>query len=129
MSNHPQSSNIEKAFDPTFITSDSNAQAMIQFCEQLGGELGKMSSSQIRRAYGQLKKIEMEGWQGDTTYRKILLLKPQLAYAAQRHKDVKPLKNVLEKAIDAIDNNGDNFKRFCEFFEAILAYHKAKGGS
>jgi CRISPR-associated protein Csm2 len=70
-----------------------------------------------------------------------------MAYRAKRErgKSVETLVNVLSPAIDLIvgaparpeampihekgNFQEDNFERFMEFFEAILAYHKAYGGS
>jgi len=36
---------------------------------------------------------------------------------------------VLSPAVDLVQGDADNFGRFVEFFEAILAYHKAYGGN
>nr|QNO50785.1 hypothetical protein HMJGLFMP_00027 [Methanosarcinales archaeon ANME-1 ERB6] len=58
------------------------------------------------------------------------LLKPRLAYAA-RHDEVKPLKKVLDKAIDGVknsDNKREAFENFLRFIESIVAYHKFYGG-
>ena len=69
----------------------------------------------------------MKGGEPDT--HKLLMLKPKLAYAAKRHGGgVNTLKNVLTQAIDRVGNDSEKFNRFVDFFEAILAYHKAYGG-
>ena len=57
-------------------------------------------------------------------------MKPRLAYAA-RHDEVKPLKKVLDKAIDGVknsDNKREAFENFLRFIESIVAYHKFYGG-
>jgi CRISPR-associated protein Csm2 len=70
----------------------------------------------------------------DSIHRKLILLKPKLAYQAQRDKEnrkgegVLRLSEVLTPAIDLIERDPQRFRRFVEFFEAILAYHKAAGG-
>ena len=118
-----------------FITQDESAKAMIGFAEELGKYLKekKVTTSQMRNAYGKMKKLEMAGWQGNRTQREVLLLKPRLAYAAGRQQDrnaregLQSLKDTMDSAIDAV-NSEDCFKRFCQFFEAIIAYHKAAGG-
>ncbi|HEY9612090.1 type III-A CRISPR-associated protein Csm2, partial [Allocoleopsis sp.] len=65
------------------------------------------------------------------------ILRYQLAYATarqQKGKDldsspVAPLKKVLEAAIKQIKNEDlEDFKRFVQLIEAIVAYHKAAGG-
>lgn len=126
---------IEPAKIQSFITQDANAKAMIAFAEELGKHLKekKVTTSQIRNAYGNMKKLEMAGWQGNRTQREVLLLKPRLGYAAGRQQDrdsregLQSLKDTMNNAIDAVTNE-DSFKRFCQFFEAIIAYHKAAGG-
>jgi len=40
---------------------------------------------------------------------------------------MKDLSRVMADAIDAI-RDGKDFRRFCNFFEAIVAYFKAAGG-
>jgi CRISPR-associated protein Csm2 len=54
-----------------------------------------------------------------------------MAYRAKRErgKGVEQLVAVLDPAVDLVGNDDDNFRRFVEFFEAILAYHKAYGGN
>jgi len=75
--------------------------------------------------------------------RRLLLLKPKMAYRARRESGgaVRTLVDVLDPAVDLVakakprveggsaNNQDDNFQRFVEFFEAILAYHKAHGGN
>lgn len=70
--------------------------------------------------------MEMHGFNKD----ELLLLKPKLAYAAAKpgaKKGIIDLKEVLSTAIDNVDD-ADKFKNFVNFFEAILAYHRAAGG-
>jgi CRISPR-associated protein Csm2 len=56
-----------------------------------------------------------------------VLLKQKLAYASARQKAVKPLKEVMEAAIDKVIDSED-FERFFQLVESIIAYHKAAGG-
>ena len=96
-------------------------------------ELGKylkvkgLTTSQIRNVFGSVKKMEMKGFQE----KELLLLKPKLAYAASRpgsKKGTEDLRDVLSNAIDFVGDNQERFENFCNFFEAILAYHRAAGG-
>ena len=104
---------------------------LVEKAEQLGKQLvqERLTTSQIRNIYGAVKKMQMKGGALDT--HKLLMLKPKLAYAAKRHKEVKgvdTLKTVLTQAIDHVGNDQKKFNRFVDFFEAILAYHKDAGG-
>ena len=94
--------------------------------ERLGRTLKEngLKTSQIRRIFNSVKKIEWGGFDQN----QLILLKPKLAYTAKRHPSVKPLRNALTQAIDQVDGDKQKFKNFVSFFEAILAYHKAEGG-
>lgn len=97
-----------------------------------------INTNQIRNVFGAIKRMEME-WTKEKKEkerdfsrirRELELLKPKLAYAA-RHDEVKPLKTVLDKAIDGVKNSKDEqvaFENFMSFVESIVAYHKFYGG-
>ena len=120
---------------PTGVNLDARVitqggEILVKKAEQLGQKLvqERLTTSQIRNIYGAVKKMQMKG--GLDTH-KLLMLKPKLAYAAKRHKEVKgvdTLKVVLTQAIDLVGNDSKKFNRFVDFFEAILAYHKDAGG-
>lgn len=117
----------------SFIQRDDTAKQMVNFAEKLAqGIFRDVSTSQIRNAYGTVKKLEMQSTFTDKSHRELLLLKPKLAYArgrANRKEAFKQLEDALGVGIDAVDvKQPETFKRFCNFFEAILAYHKAAGG-
>lgn len=120
----------------SFIQRDDTAKQMVNFAEKLAQDIFRdVSTSQIRNAYGTVKKLEMQSMQStftDKLHRELLLLKPKLAYArgrSQRKDAFKQLEDALGAGIDAVDvKQPETFKRFCNFFEAILAYHKAYGG-
>jgi len=57
----------------------------------------------------------------------LVLLKQKLAYACARDPAVKPLKEVMDVAIDKVKDSED-FERFFQLVESIIAYHKAAGG-
>ena len=105
-------------------------ETLVKKAEQLGQQLvrERLTTSQIRNIYGAVKKMQMKG---ELDTHKLLMLKPKLAYAAKRHKEVKgvdTLKDVLIQAIDLVGSDSKKFNRFVDFFEAILAYHKDAGG-
>ena len=106
---------------------------LVEKAEQLARELSeikrdrdKLSTSQIRNIYGAVKKMQMKG---ELDTHKLAMLKPKLAYTAKRHgMGAEKLKDVLTDAISFVENDLKNFNRFVDFFEAILAYHRAYGG-
>ena len=119
----------------SFIQRDETAKSMVEYADNLAGQIYRdVSSSQIRNSYGTVKKLEMQSVFDNKAYRELLLLKPKLAYArgrtdAKKKDNFKKLEDALSAAIDAVDvKEPETFKRFCNFFEAILAYHKAHGG-
>lgn len=100
--------------------------------ERVQVEESKLTTSQLRKFFGEVKRQQMIGYQENT----FVLLKPKLAYAVGRVKDgkkyykIEDLYNVLTKAIDVVVSNETKdkskaFKNFIAIFEAIVAYHKA----
>jgi CRISPR-associated protein Csm2 len=99
-----------------------------------GTEKEKLSTSQIRSIFGTVKKIEARGFDSKGE-RDLMMLIPKLAYAAKRAGDrnkLADLREELTKAIELVTNGPEDknqkFEHFCDFFEAILCYHKASGG-
>lgn len=114
-----------------------SAERTVQCSDRFGRALKErgLKASQIRNIFGAVRRIEMN-WRDDTSaeeqkaaYRELLLLQPKLGYQSERVKAVKPLANVLTAAIQQVQGDRDRFQRFVDFFEAILAYHKAAGGA
>jgi len=111
--------------------------------EKLGASLKdqRLTTNQIRNIFGTVRRIEMN-WpekpkdevdrqRAITAQRELLLLKPKMAYQAKRErgKGVQMLTDVLSDAIDLVGKDRKRFQHFVDFFEAILAYHKAHGGN
>ncbi len=104
---------------------EKGGEPLVTAAENLGRKLARnLKTSQIRKVYGAVKKIQMSE---EFNQNELIMLKPKLAYAAARKPEVEALKDVLTQAINHVDNT-DKFKNFVDFFEAILAYHKAFGG-
>ncbi len=132
------------------ITSESPqaAKKLVEWSEHLGRFLAgaetegederrsKLTTSQIRKVFGEVRRLWMEAQKGwtDVQTRKVHLLIPKLEYAARKEVAVKALRAVLVPAIREVLKGGNHdeirkrFGRFVEFFEAILAYHYAAGG-
>lgn len=122
------------------ITKDE-PKILVTEAEKLGKSLTKeLKTNQIRAIFGEARQIEGM-WQGDEeskerAYRRLVLLKPKMVYRARKEsgRAVQQLVDVLIPALEAVVNEQDkdlrykNFKRFMEFFEAILAYHQGYGG-
>jgi CRISPR-associated protein Csm2 len=128
----PQPEEIEKIIKQDGVEA---LHQMIDAAEKFGRHLARenrITTSQVRHAYGTMKKLEMIGWHENTAsqvQRQLWLLKPRLAYAAGRHgQGVVDLEKVISTAINHV-SDAKSFEHFCQFFEAIIAYHKASGGN
>ncbi len=127
----------------TIITDPDGAETLVKEADKLGKDLARnrLSTNQIRALFGEVRQIEAQWQMGDSqrqkAERRLILLKPKMAYRAKRERGrgVQELVSVLDPAIDLVIQEKDegkkyaNFQRFVEFFEAILAYHKAHGGN
>lgn len=100
-----------------------------------GPELGQLSSSQLRKFFGAVKKIQADF---ENQKSEIVLLEPKLAYAVGRDFDkqkqkqktkIKEFYEMLRDLIQKIESGDDakkRFKRFVDVFESIVAFHKEK---
>lgn len=127
------------------ITDPDRARLLVESAEKVGQSLAtgesKLTTSQIRALFGEVRQIQAQwsmGGEGrQKAARRLILLKPKMAYRAQKERSqgVKNLVKVLDAALDEVIAEKDarkqdgHFQRFVEFFEAILAYHKAYGGN
>ena len=87
-----------------------------------------LSSSQIRNVYGEMKRIEMKGYEDEKSA--FFLLKPKVAYALGRdskNQGLKLFQLIFNKAWGCVSNE-KTYKNFCNLFEAIIAFHKSYGG-
>lgn len=134
--------NISNSTLQTIITDPNGAQVLVQEADKLGEQLKNqgLTTSQIRALFGEVRQIQAQWSMGETerqkALRRLILLKPKMAYRAKREgRRVEELVSVLSPALDFVINEQDpqkqdgHFQRFVEFFEAILAYHKAYGGN
>lgn len=87
----------------------------------------KLSTSQIRKFFGELKNIEANTSSTNFNLGKVKMIKPKLAYAVGREKSPEPkiadMYFEFSRAIDAISEY-KHFKNFVQLFEATVAYHK-----
>lgn len=96
--------NFVAEFDEKWITNEIT-KPCIEYTKNFGSFLAnnKLSSSQIRNVYGELKRIQMKGFEKERTA--FLLLRPKMAYADKRNEGagLRELKKVFDKAYDLVE--------------------------
>ncbi|MDI6697103.1 MAG: type III-A CRISPR-associated protein Csm2 [Anaerolineales bacterium] len=157
--------NISKSGEDQVIDADKlqkiitagDAENMVKEADRIGklltqgSESDKLSTSQIRSIFGEVRKIQgqiaIPEHTGDpenirrikeNAFRKLYLLKPKMKYRVAKEKEKPGIKNmvkVLDPALDLVfaseitkEEKERRFNYFVEFFEAILAYHRVYGG-
>jgi len=115
------------------ITDPQATELLVTWADHIGEALARqLSTSQIRSIFGEVRRIEADWEQNpERASRNLLLLKPKMAYRAkkERGKGVEELVSVLSPAVEYVGKDGQRLRHFIDFFEAILAYHKAYGGN
>ena len=104
--------------------------------EALGKELAReITTNQLRNIYGAVQHIRVRASrpQPDTEdiNRRLIFLKPKLAYASGRQKKLISLRNVLVQAIDSVvqsENPESARENFFILMESVVAYHRFYGG-
>lgn len=130
---------------------DDSAKELVRTADEVGKWLKEMdfSTSQIRNIFGIVRSIEQRVSASRSLtqetdmliplveYRELMMLKPKLAYQHGRsggdskktaREAIGFLRDILGEAIDHVGRDRSRFTHFVEFFEAILAYHRAYGG-
>lgn len=121
------------------IVVQGDPETLVTWAEDIGKAIARqVTSSQIRNIFGAARQIQLR-WPTDpqSAYRDAVLLRPKLSYFAKRERGrgMEELKRVLAPALEVMSQGKDldeqqkRFNRFVDFFEAILAYHKAYGGN
>jgi CRISPR-associated protein Csm2 len=135
------------SFDGSWVTSEKGLPAeAVKYAEAFGKYLveptinnwneqqaGKkaLSTSQLRNFFGEIRRIQMKGYETHQT--DFLMLKPKLAYATARvlqndkNNRIAVFKDVLILLMDKVSTK-KHFDNFVNFVEATVAYHKAYGG-
>jgi CRISPR-associated protein Csm2 len=112
------------------IIHDGDAEATVELASELGVHLARedLSKTAIRNIFGMVRQIEAANYQAADLQRRVVLLKPKLAYAKARQPRLDLLTQALDEAIGLV-RGGDvcwqDFRNFAQFFEAIVAYHYA----
>lgn len=109
---------------------------LVEDTEELGKHLvSDVKTTQIRKFLDATNRLRFNP-NRKTNFTTVIkgelqLLRPKLAYAVGRqnkkNKGIEDLKTVIECAIEMV-KNPDDFIRFLQLIESIVAYHKFAGG-
>lgn len=94
-----------------------------------------IKTNQVRNIFSTVlslrTKLKTEKGFTEDIHNDLVLIKPKLAYAAGRQRNVRPLYDLLSQGITATVNSKDQVKgleNFIQLVESIVAYHKFHGG-
>ncbi len=119
----------ELIFNSSWISNEADA-SLVEYAEKAGKFMANngLTNSKIRSIYGEIKRIQMGEFEKEKS--SFYLLKPKVAYALGRdehNEGLRLFKLVFDGAYPYVSNQ-KTYLNFCNFIEAILAYHKANGG-
>lgn len=122
--------------DLTKALDKANAKEINSYCDAQGKTFAKdIKTNQIRNVFSRITSIrnayKAKKKYDDELERSLILLKPQLAYAAGRKKEVKIFQTEMNKIIDAVTNSTDKdlaIENFFAIVEGFVAYHKFYSG-
>ena len=121
------------------IIAQGDPEELVKWASDIGEAIARqVTSSQIRNIFGTARQIQMR-WPNypEAAYRDAVLLRPKLGYFAKRERGrgMADLERILSPALEEMSRAKDRaerqkrFNHFVDFFEAIVAYHKAFGGN
>lgn len=130
---------INEPLDPNWLKSPNGLPVeAVAFAEKLGIVLvdmqngkpsnNQMSTSQVRNFFGEMRRIQMKGFENNKGA--FNMLKPKLAYAVARagkSSKIKIFQEATNYLMDAVTDQ-PSYDNFMSFMEAVVAYHKANGG-
>ncbi|MDR0612626.1 MAG: type III-A CRISPR-associated protein Csm2 [Dysgonamonadaceae bacterium] len=119
----------ELHYNPEWITKEADDK-LVKYAEDSGKFMATkgLTNSKIRSIYGEIKRIQMGEFEQEKSA--FVLLKPKVAYALgrdDRNEGLKLFKLIFDCSSQNVTDQ-KSFNNFCNFMEAILAYHKANGG-
>lgn len=119
----------ELQYNPEWITKEADDK-LVKYAEDSGKFMATkgLTNSKIRSIYGEIKRIQMGEFEKEKSA--FVLLKPKVAYALgrdDRNEGLKLFKLIFDRSSQDVTDQ-KSFNNFCNFMEAILAYHKANGG-
>jgi len=98
---------------------------LVKKAEGVAGKLKGVKTHQLRRIYSQVQSI-YQLQNPDLAKSRLILLKPQLAYAASRSlsKGFKEWMSDLNGLIDKVGDSPENLEKFYQYVQSVVAYHK-----
>lgn len=119
----------ELVFQKEWILNGANTD-LVNYAEEAGKYMANngLTNSKIRSIYGEIKRIQMGEFEKEKS--SFYLLKPKVAYALgrdDRNEGLKLFKKIFDLSSSSVTDQ-KSYLNFCNFIEAILAYHKAFGG-
>ena len=119
----------ELSFEKEWISKGANTD-LVKYAEEAGKFMAEngLTNSKIRSIYGEIKRIQMGEFEKEKS--SFYLLKPKVAYALgrdEKNEGLKLFKKIFDTASQSVENQ-KSYLNFCNFIEAILAYHKSYGG-
>jgi CRISPR-associated protein Csm2 len=116
-------------YKSNWITKEADKDLVV-YAEKAGSFMAnnKLTNSKIRSIYGEIKRIQMGEFEKEKSA--FYLLKPKVAYALGRdeyNEGLKLFKRIFDLCSQDVSDQ-KSYHNFCNFIEAILAYHKANGG-
>lgn len=110
------------------ILNDKDGKELFKYAEEIGEKIAQnISVSQIRKIFSEVKKLNnCDDWEF-----RLKLIRAQIGYTAGRFNkidEIKGLKKDLFTLIDKVEEE-KHLKNFINFFEAVIAYHRAYGGN
>lgn len=107
----------------------SDARKINEYAEERGKQLVDegVTSSQLRRIYSEIKRAQTQyrsDGDAESAKKRLVLLKPKLAYAAARDDEMEELKDRVEGLMNKWVEQEDDLDHFFEVVEALVAYHQ-----
>jgi len=95
------------------------------------GEKHQGNKTQVRKIYNDIKKIQVD-WNAvenkeeeiQETISALNLVRPKLAYAAARKKDLGSLKKEIDDLIENLNEEVEDVENFFKLMESFIGYHR-----
>lgn len=126
---------ISARFRPEWITTGVD-DACMELCEELAKDMvaKRVSSSFLRNIFGELRRLEAGDF--ETHRAEFVMLRPKMAYACGRAIErnawakevIDALLEFYKEMAGQVETDA-HFKNLVSVMEAIVAFHKAYGGS
>lgn len=108
---------------------------IIKISNEKGQEFKDIKTNQIRNIYAKINSIrtnfKMKKEYDEDIERSLILLKPKLAYAKGRKREVGKFQEFMFICIDAVVNSQNKTlatENFLSLIESVVAFHKFYGG-